>query len=97
MAVNARVFGVNTASVEKQKEYCLRRRLEFPILSDPGGKVARLYGATLFGLPLISRTVAVIDPTGIFIFHKRSNSPPPNSEMLEAIQNRMAELAGQVN
>jgi len=92
MSVNARVFGINTAGIEKQKEYCVRRRISFPILSDPGGKVAKLYGAKLFGLPLIMRTVVVIDPNGIIVYHKRGNNPPPSAEILEAIQNSLGKL-----
>jgi peroxiredoxin Q/BCP len=93
MSVNARVFGINTAGIEKQKEYCVRRRISFPILSDPGGKVAKLYGAKLFGLPLIIRTVVVIDPNGSNVYHKRGNNPPPPAEILEAIQDSLSKLS----
>lgn len=91
LALNARVFGVNTADKEKQQQYCLRRRLEFPILSDPGGKVARRYGASFFGLPIIKRTVVIIDPSGWIMFYERGTPAP--AKLLESIQ-RIANLSG---
>lgn len=78
LAQNARVFGVNTASAEKHKGYCERRRLQFPILSDPGCKVAREYGAQMKWLPMvIKRTVVAIDPQGQVCFYKHGK-PDPN-------------------
>src|SRR5262245_11542134 len=61
-AHNARVFGVNTAPATKSKEFCLRKKLEFPILSDPGGETAKKYGAYMMWLPWNKRTVLAIDP-----------------------------------
>ena len=84
MTVNARVFGVNTASAEKQKAFCARRRLEFPILADAGGRVSKQFGATFFGLPVIWRTVVVIDPSSKIIYYKKGVPTP--QELLDAIQ-----------
>jgi peroxiredoxin Q/BCP len=81
---NVRVFGVNTASAEKAKEFCLRRRLEFPILSDPGGRVARKYGAQMSWLAWNKRTVVVIDPAGKIIFYERGTPSPEH--ILQAIE-----------
>src|SRR5438094_692260 len=61
LLVNARVFGVNTEPVEKQRAYCTRKRLQFPILSDPGGKLAKKYKAHMLWLPFNLRTVVVVD------------------------------------
>lgn len=89
---NARIFGVNTASAEKHKAYCERRRLQFPILSDPGKKVAKLYGADAWWLPFMPRrTVVAIDPQGTIIFYENAKSDP--EKVLEAINQRAAQLA----
>ncbi len=81
---NTRVFGVNTASAEKAKDFCIRRRLQFPILSDTGGRVARSYGAQMSWLPWNKRTVIVIDPQGKIIFYERGTPAP--EKILQAIQ-----------
>ncbi len=86
---NARVFGVNTASTAKQKEYCQRKRLEFPILSDPGGRVARQFKAHTWWLPLNRRTVVVVNPQGNICFYKRGF--PTAEEILSAIKNAAAQ------
>jgi peroxiredoxin Q/BCP len=88
---NARVFGVNTADPEKHKEYCVRKRLEFPILSDPGGVVAKKYSAWMRWLPIMKRTVVVIDPLGIVRFYKRGKpSPDEVRQLLESYSGQRA-------
>ena len=74
-----RVFGVNTAKVEKQQAYCERRELTFPILSDPGGEVARQYQAKWPCFPLIRRTVVLIGPDGTILFYWRGT---PSAESI---------------
>ncbi|HEY9714985.1 MAG TPA: peroxiredoxin, partial [Chroococcales cyanobacterium] len=80
---NARVFGINTASAEKHREYCSRRRLEFPILSDPGGKTAKSYKSWWQWFACNQRTVVVIDPQGKICLFERGK-PEPDS-ILQAI------------
>jgi peroxiredoxin Q/BCP len=84
MKFNTRVFGVNAAEREKHKEYCVRKRLEFPILSDPNGQTAKKYNAWMRWLPINKRTVVVIDPGGTICFYKRG-APSPE-EVLEVIK-----------
>ena len=91
LMLNARVFGVNTATVEKQRAYCTRKRLQFPILSDPGGKVAKQYKAHMIWLPFNLRTVVVIDPQGIICYWKRGL--PDTDEILTAIKQRGTTLS----
>jgi len=83
---NARVFGINTASRDKHSQYCIRKRLDFPILSDPGGAIAKKYKAWMNWLPIPKRTVVVIDPDGIICFYKRGAPSPV--EVIQAIHNR---------
>jgi thioredoxin-dependent peroxiredoxin len=91
LQVNARVFGVNTAKIEKQKEYCLRRRLQFPILSDPGGVVAKKYKAFMPLIPWNKRTVVAICPRGTVLFYERGKPEP--SKVLQAIKKATANAA----
>jgi peroxiredoxin Q/BCP len=90
LAMGTRVFGVNTASVAKQKDYCTRKKLEYPILSDPGGKVAKAYKAHMIWLPFNNRTVVVVDPQGVICYYQRG--APPAEQILEAIKKRKTEL-----
>ena len=76
LEVNARVFGINTATIEKQKEFCVRRRLQFPILSDPRGAVAKKYKAFLPLIPFNRRTVVAICPAGKIVFYVRGKPDP---------------------
>lgn len=76
LEANARVFGINTATLEKQKEFCVRRRLQFPILSDPRGGVAKKYKAFLPLLPFNRRTVVAICPAGKIFFYERGKPDP---------------------
>lgn len=84
---NALVFGVNTASATKHKEYCARKRLEFPILSDPKGETAKKYKAFWGWLNVNKRTVVVIDTVGNICYYERGKPDP--SKVLEAIDERV--------
>jgi peroxiredoxin len=86
LLANTRVFGVNTASVEKQRAYCTRKRLQFPILSDPGGKIAKKYKAHMLWMPFNLRTVVVIDPEGTICFYRRG--VPDMNDVIETIKSR---------
>jgi len=85
---NVRVFGVNTGSPNKSKEFCLRRKLEFPILSDPGGVTAKKYGAFMKWLPFNKRVSVVIDPQGKICFYKHGT--PPAEEIIAYIKQAVA-------
>lgn len=76
LEANARVFGINTANIEKQKEFCVRRRLQFPILSDPRGSVAKKYKAFMPLIPFNKRTVVAICPAGKIFFYERGKPDP---------------------
>lgn len=52
--LGVKVFGVNPSEVEAQRAVSQRLGLGFPLLSDPGGAVGRLYRACL---PMRLRTV----------------------------------------
>ncbi|HUI93561.1 MAG TPA: peroxiredoxin [Chitinivibrionales bacterium] len=77
---DAVVFGVNPADMESHKKFVEKQHYQFPLLVDPGMKVAALYGTKGF---MIQRTVFVIDKEGKIIFAKRGM--PSDSEILASI------------
>ena len=87
-----RVFGVNTATVDKQQIYCERRELTFPILSDPGGEVAKSFGAKWAGLPVIRRTVLLVGPDGRMLYYSRG--APSAKSILSLVDEYLSELGG---
>jgi peroxiredoxin Q/BCP len=61
---DAEVYGISADSDASHAAFAQNHRLPFPLLSDPGRKVHKLYGATTgFGL-LPSRVSLVIDKSG---------------------------------
>lgn len=64
-------FGVNPAGVESHAKYVEKFQFNFPLLSDPGLKVATAYGAVkLFGIG-VQRSVLVIGRDGTVAFAAR--------------------------
>jgi len=74
--MGAEVVGVSSDSVESHKDFASRCDLPFTLLSDPGGKVRKLYGvpSTLGVLP--GRVTYVIDMKGVVrhIFNSQFNA-----------------------
>jgi thioredoxin-dependent peroxiredoxin len=61
----ATVIGVSSDSAEAHRAFAATHRLPFILLSDAGGAVRKLYGATqAFGL-IPGRVTFVIDPQGV--------------------------------
>ncbi len=62
--LDAEVVGISSDSVESHKGFAEKHSLPFPLLSDEGGKVRKLYGVpTTFGL-FPSRVTYVVDAEG---------------------------------
>jgi peroxiredoxin Q/BCP len=59
---HAQVIGVSADSVESHAEFCDAEGLEFPLLSDPKGKVSKAYGSWLGAMSL--RHTYIIGPDG---------------------------------
>ena len=60
----AEVVGINSGSIASHQRFAERRRLPFPIVSDPGNAVRRLYGAYSGVLPT-GRVTYLVDEDGI--------------------------------
>ena len=67
------------------KRFAIGRGLQFPILSDPGGRTARAFRARLPVVRLTRRTVYALGPDGRVIFARRGQADL--KEVLEAIRN----------
>jgi thioredoxin-dependent peroxiredoxin len=79
---NTLVFGVNPQSAATHARFRAKRSLPFPLLVDPGRRVAKLYRASM---PLIvRRTVYLIGPDGAVRFAQRG-TPPPEQVLEHAI------------
>ncbi len=63
--IDAEVIGISSDSVESQKNFAAKHDLSFPLLSDEGGNITRLYGVPkTFGL-FPGRVTYVIDREGV--------------------------------
>ncbi|MCE3295804.1 MAG: alkyl hydroperoxide reductase/Thiol specific antioxidant/Mal allergen [Crocinitomicaceae bacterium] len=76
-ALDAVVLGISPDSVSSHKDFAEKHRLNFHILSDPGRKVARMFGIVYPLIPFFPRRVTfVIDRKGKIVnsFEKLQNS-----------------------
>ncbi|HSN02087.1 MAG TPA: peroxiredoxin [Acidimicrobiales bacterium] len=65
-AYGASRVGISMDSVDKQAAFAENNRLDYPLLADVGGAVARLYGVKrALDLLRVRRTTFVIDATGV--------------------------------
>jgi peroxiredoxin Q/BCP len=59
---NAQIIGISADSVESHEQFCDAEGLEFPLLSDPDGRVSKAYSSWLGAASL--RHTYIIDPVG---------------------------------
>ena len=73
---DAVIIGISAQSVKSHKEFALKHRLTFTLLSDEGNKIRKQFGiaTNFFGL-LPGRVTYVADKTGkvIYIFNSQIN------------------------
>jgi peroxiredoxin Q/BCP len=81
-----RPFGVNPASVESHAAYAARLGLPFPLLSDPGVKIAAAYGTVKPILGGIARSVCLIDRDGRVLYTQAG--APGADVILEGLRSR---------
>lgn len=64
-AAGAQILGISSDSAESHEKFAAKYKLPFPLLSDKGGRVRRLYGVkSTFGV-IPGRATFVIDREGI--------------------------------
>jgi thioredoxin-dependent peroxiredoxin len=74
-----RPFGVNPASVESHAAYAERLALPFPLLSDPGLRIAAAYGTVKPNGAGIARSVCLIDRNGRVLY---SQAGAPGADVI---------------
>ncbi len=63
VASGTEVVGINSGRGESHERFADRHSLPFPVLSDPGNRVRRLYGA--FTGPVPGRVTYLLDENGV--------------------------------
>ncbi|MBC7446578.1 MAG: peroxiredoxin [Hymenobacteraceae bacterium] len=90
LALDAVVVGVNAGEEAAHQRFIEQFALPFPLLSDVGGRVRRLYDVPrLYGiLPLQARVTYVIDAEGIirYVFNSNRNPVEHVARTLEALR-----------
>jgi alkyl hydroperoxide reductase subunit AhpC len=89
----AEVLALSVDDVETHRRWIAEvlGELGFPLLSDPGGAVARAYGALLAGEGVAARATFAIDPQGVIQYAAAHNRKVGRSiselvRVLEALQ-----------
>lgn len=59
----AAVVGISADDADSHSQFCGSEGLLFPLLSDPGGRVSKLYGSWI--APFSQRHTFLIDPEGV--------------------------------
>jgi thioredoxin-dependent peroxiredoxin len=88
-ATGAEVVGVSTDSADSHRKFAEHHGLPLRLLSDPDGRVSRLYGASSWLPGRAARAVAVIDAEGRLRHRKvqpLSLFRPKDDDVLEAIR-----------
>ena len=78
---DVRPFGVNPASAERHAGYAARLKLAFPLLSDPGLRISRSYGAVRPDGSAIARSVCLVDRDGVVVY-SQSGAPGANLSLM---------------
>jgi thioredoxin-dependent peroxiredoxin len=88
-AAGATVVGISADDPDSHASFCSEEQLAFPLLSDPGGRVSRLYGSWI--APFSQRHTFLIDPQGIVRASWQAVRPSGHSqEVLLALQQLQA-------
>lgn len=74
--LNAQVLGVSTDTIESHKRFAESLDLEFPLLSDPGGKIQAQYGS--------GRITFIIDQDGMI--RDVQKGMPDNDKLLKVLK-----------
>ena len=63
--LGVQVFGLSLDDVADQAKFVKEQELNFSLLSDPDGSVARKYGVLSKGANYTNRVTFIIDPQGV--------------------------------
>ncbi|MGC8566553.1 MAG: peroxiredoxin [Caldisphaera sp.] len=67
--LNAEIFGISSDPIERNKKFAEKYGFRFPLLSDPDGKIIKLYKVKKENTSSLSaeRTTYIIDPIRIIV------------------------------
>lgn len=82
--LNCRIVGINPGNTDKHQQFSDHHKLNFPLLADHQGRVARAYGAliTLGPIKLTRRQTFIINPRGEIAKHYRRVNVGLQNELL---------------
>ena len=86
---DAVIIGISGQSVESHKEFAIKHRLNFTLLSDQGNKIRKLFGVPTNLLGLVpGRVTYVVDKSGkvIYIFNSQLNATKHVDEALRILK-----------
>ncbi len=92
-ATGAEVVGISTDSADSHRRFAEHHALPLRLLSDPGGRVSRLYGASSWLPGRAARAVVVIDAGGRLSHRKvqpLSLFRPKPDDVLAAVRDAQA-------
>jgi alkyl hydroperoxide reductase subunit AhpC len=99
--LGAEVLALSVDDVETHRRWLSEAlgELAFPLLADPGGAIARAYGALLEGEGVAARATFAIDPQGVIQYAAANNRKVGRSiselvRVLEALRTGDAVAAG---
>ncbi|MCX6265956.1 MAG: peroxiredoxin [Bacteroidetes bacterium] len=95
---DAVIIGISAQSVESHKEFALKHRLSFTLLSDNGNKIRKQFGVPTNFLGLLpGRVTYVADKTGkiIYVFNSQTQATKHVEEALRILnQTKAVRLPG---
>ncbi|HLM49854.1 MAG TPA: peroxiredoxin [Solirubrobacteraceae bacterium] len=91
-ALDATVVGVSSQSLESHEAFRAKHGLTVPLLADPGGRVAKAYGAHR---PVVGtrRAVVVVDTEGV-VGHRHDHTLGVDFQSVDELARALAELPG---
>ena len=91
---DVQVLAISVDSIESHRKFCAELALPFPLLSDEGGTISKLYGVlgkSSSGLPISRRSVFLVDREGI-VRHADTQYDLKTSDDHEGLLEAMAAL-----
>lgn len=84
--LNCKIIGISSDSIESHKKFAEKYNLNFPLISDKGDRLRKIFGVKndMFGL-MPGRETLLLDPNGkiVFIFNSQLNG---NSHITKTIE-----------
>jgi peroxiredoxin Q/BCP len=86
---DAKIIGISSQSVESHKRFAEKYRLNFTLLSDEGGKVRKMFGASTLGF-IPGRITYIVDKKGIviYIFNSQMEAEKHVDEAMRILKDR---------